>query len=95
MKKLLTLTMVALMVLTLAGCRRYLYRPPVYRPVDFVADSVVHDDMPKAEELNQEMLDEIEDEPVMTVPDIPQETDLMKEENRDVDVETVMREGIQ
>lgn len=94
MKKLLTLMTVALMMLTMVGCRRYLYRPPVYRPVDFVPDSMIHDDMPKAEEENQQMLEDIEDEPVMTVPDIPRESDLLQEQNRDVDVEKMMREGI-
>ena len=94
MRKLLTLAIAALLTLTLAGCRRYIYRPPVYRPVDFVPDSMVHDDMPSAEDENQEMLDEIEGEPVMVVPDIPKESDLLQGGNSDVDVEKLMREGI-
>jgi hypothetical protein len=93
MKRLLTFALLALLLITLGSCRRYIYRPPVYRPVEFVPDSIVHDDIPKAEEENQEMLDEIEDEPVMVVPDIPQESDLLQDDNRDVDVEKVMREG--
>jgi len=94
MRKLLTLAIAVLLTLTLAGCRRYIYRPPVYRPVDFVPDSMVHDDMPSAEDENQEMLDEIEGEPVMVVPDIPKESDLLQGGNGDVDVEKLMREGI-
>lgn len=94
MKKILNLTVVVMLLLPLTGCRRYLYRPPVYRPVEFVPDSMVHDDVPKAEDETQEMLDEIEDEPVIVVPDIPQESDLMREENRNVSIEKVMREGI-
>lgn len=83
-----------LMMLTTVGCRRYLYRPPVYRPVDFVPDSLVHDDVKTAEDENNEMLEEIEDEPLMSLPDIPQESDLLQDENRDVDVEKIMKEGI-
>jgi hypothetical protein len=94
MKKILNLTVVVMLLLPLTGCRRYIYRPPVYRPVEFVPDSMVHDDVPKAEDETQEMLDEIEDEPVIVVPDIPQESDLMREENRNVSIEKVMREGI-
>ena len=94
MKKLLTLTIVALLLPLLTGCRRYIYRKPVYRPVEFVPDSLVHDDIPKAEEETEQMLDEIEDEPVMVVPDIPKESDLLQDGNRDVDVDRVMREGI-
>lgn len=94
MKKILNLTVVVMLLLPLTGCRRYIYRPPVYRPVEFVPDSMVHDDVPKAEDETQEMLDEIEDEPVMVVPDIPKESDLMREENRNVSIEKVMREGI-
>lgn len=94
MKKILNLTVVVMLLLPLTGCRRYIYRPPVYRPVEFVPDSMVHDDVPKAEDETQEMLDEIEDEPVMVVPDIPEESDLMREENRNVSIEKVMREGI-
>lgn len=94
MKKILNLTVVVMLLLPLTGCRRYIYRPPVYRPVEFVPDSMVHDDVPKAEDETQEMLDEIEDEPVIVVPDIPQESDLMREENRNVNIEKVMREGI-
>lgn len=94
MKKILNLTVVVMLLLPLTGCRRYIYRPPVYRPMEFVPDSMVHDDVPKAEDETQEMLDEIEDEPVMVVPDIPEESDLMREENRNVNIEKVMREGI-
>jgi hypothetical protein len=94
MKKILNLTVVVMLLLPLTGCRRYIYRPPVYRPVEFVPDSMVHDDVPKAEDETQEMLDEIEDEPVIVVPDIPQESDLMREENRNISIEKVMREGI-
>ena len=42
---------------------------------------------------NRDMLDELEDEPVITVPDIPQESDLMNSDNQ-MDIEKVMREGI-
>lgn len=94
MKKILNLTVVVMLLLPLTGCRRYIYRPPVYRPVEFVPDSMVHDDVPKAEDETQEMLDEIDDEPVIVVPDIPKESDLMREENRNVSIEKVMREGI-
>jgi hypothetical protein len=94
MKKILNLTVVVMLLLPLTGCRRYIYRPPVYRPVEFVPDSMVHDDVPKAEDETQEMLDEIEDEPVIVVPNIPKESDLMREENRNVSIEKVMREGI-
>lgn len=94
MKKILNLTVVVMLLLPLTGCRRYIYRPPVYRPVEFVPDSMVHDDVPKAEDETQEMLDEIEDEPVIVVPDIPEESDLMREENRNVSIEKLMREGI-
>lgn len=94
MKKILNLTVVVMLLLPLTGCRRYIYRPPVYRPVEFVPDSMVHDDVPKVEDETQEMLDEIEDEPVIVVPDIPQESDLMREENRNISIEKVMREGI-
>jgi hypothetical protein len=94
MKKILNLTVVVMLLLPLTGCRRYIYRPPVYRPVEFVPDSMVHDDVPKAEDETQEMLDEIEDEPVIVVPDIPEESDLMREENRNISIEKVMREGI-
>ncbi|MBR2292125.1 MAG: hypothetical protein IJ868_07425 [Prevotella sp.] len=86
MRRLLPILMGVLLMLTTVGCRRYLYRPPVYRPVDFVPDSLVHDDVKTAEEENNEMLEEIEDEPLMSLPDIPQESDLLQDENRDVDV---------
>jgi hypothetical protein len=86
------LLVIAMVLLTMTGCRRYLYRPPVYRPVDFVADSLVHDDIPTAEMETQEFLDSIEDEPVITVPDIPQESDFLNEKNR-IDVEKAMQEG--
>lgn len=75
--------------LTTTGC---LERGPVYRPVDFVADSLVHDDVPKAAEETQKMLDELENEPVITVPDIPQESDLLNDKSK-MDIEKVMREG--
>ncbi|MBR2292231.1 MAG: hypothetical protein IJ868_07975 [Prevotella sp.] len=94
MRRLLPILMGVLMMLTTVGCRRYLYRPPVYRPVDFVPDSLVHDDVKTAEDENNEMLEEIEDEPLMSLPDIPQESDLLQDENRDVDVEKIMKEGI-
>lgn len=82
------------LLLTIVGCRRYIYRPPVLRPVEYVPDSLVHDDIPKAEDESQQMLEEIEDESVMVVPDIPQESDLMQEENRNVNIEKIMKEGI-
>ena len=78
-----------MVLLTTTGC---LERGPVYRPVDFVADSLVHDDVPKAAEETQEMLDELEYEPVITVPDIPQESDLLNDKSK-MDIEKVMREG--
>lgn len=78
-----------MVLLTTTGC---LERGPVYRPVDFVADSLVHDDVPKATEETQEMLDELENEPVITVPDIPQESDLLNDKSK-MDIEKVMREG--
>ena len=87
------LAIMVLLLLTMTGCRRFLYRPPVYRPVDFVADSLVHDDVPTAEEENQKMLEGIENEPVITVPDIPQESDLLNDDSR-LDIDIVMREGI-
>ena len=93
MKKIFLWGIAIVLLLTMTGCRRYLYRPPVYRPVDFVADSLVHDDVPTAEDENRDMLDELEDEPVITVPDIPQESDLMNSDNQ-MDIEKVMREGI-
>ena len=78
-----------MVLLTTTGC---LERGPVYRPVDFVADSLVHDDVPKAAEETQEMLDELENEPVITVPYIPQESDLLNDKSK-MDIEKVMREG--
>ncbi len=78
-----------MVLLTTTGC---LERGPVYRPVDFVADSLVHDDVPKAAEETQEMLDELENEPIITVPDIPQESDLLNDKSK-MDIEKVMREG--
>ena len=77
-----------MVLLTTTGC----HNGPVYRPVDFVADSLVHDDVPKAAEETQEMLDELENEPVITVPDIPQESDLLNDKSK-MDIEKVMREG--
>jgi hypothetical protein len=40
----------------------------------------------------REMLEEMEDEPIITVPDIPQESDLLNDKNK-IDVDKVMREG--
>ena len=94
MRKLLTFVIAIALMLIIVGCRRYIYRPPVLRPVEYVPDSLVHNDIPKAEDENQEMLEDIEDEPVMVVPDIPKESDLLQEENRDVNIEKVMKEGI-
>ena len=91
MKKTFLLVM-AMVLLTTTGCRRYLYRPPVYRPVDFVEDSLIHNDVPKAEDEFRDILDEIEDEPAIVVPDTPQETDMMNDDNQ-VDIEKVMQEG--
>lgn len=94
MKKLLMAVMALVLLISTSGCRRYIYRPPVYRPVEYVADSLIHNDIPKAEDENQEMLNEIEEEPVITVPDVPKESDLLREENRDVDMNKIMKEGI-
>ena len=87
--KRINLLAIAMVLLTTTGC---LERGPVYRPVDFVADSLVHDDVPKAAGETQEMLDELENEPVITVPDIPQESDLLNDKSK-MDIEKVMREG--
>ena len=87
--KRINLLAIAMVLLTTTGC---LERGPVYRPVDFVADSLVHDDVPKAAEETQEMLDELENEPVITVPDIPQESDLLNDKSK-MDIEKVTREG--
>jgi len=87
--KRINLLAIAMVLLTTTGC---LERGPVYRPVDFVADSLVHDDVPKAAEETQEMLDELENDPVITVPDIPQESDLLNDKSK-MDIEKVMREG--
>lgn len=78
----------AMVLLTATGCNN----GPVYRPVEFLADSLVHDDIPKAMEETREMLDELKDEPVITIPDIPQESDLLNDKNK-IDVDKVMREG--
>lgn len=83
------LLVISMILLTLTGC---LEKGPVYRPVDFVPDSLVHDDVPKVDDETREMLMELEDEPIITVPDIPQESDLMNENSR-MDIEKVMREG--
>ena len=91
MKKIFFLV-IAMMLLTTTGCRRFLNRGPVYRPVDFLADSLVHDDVPKAEDENRMMLEGLEDEPIITVPDIPQESDLLNDNSR-INVEKVMKEG--
>ena len=88
MKK-INLLAIAMVLLLMTGCGD---RGPVYRPVDFVADSLVHDDVPKAADETREMLEELEDEPVITVPDIPQESDLLNDKSK-IDVEKVMREG--
>lgn len=93
MRRLLTSVIAVVLLLTIVGCRRYIYRPPVLRPVEYVPDSLVHDDIPKAEDESQQMLEDIEDESVMVVPDIPQESDLMQEENRNVNIEKIMKEG--
>ena len=89
MKKTYYLAM-AMLLLTAIGCD--FNRGPVYRPVEFVADSLVHDDMPKAMDETREMLEDLEDEPVITVPDIPQESDLLNDKNK-MDVDKVLREG--
>ena len=60
--------------------------------MEFVADSLVHDDIPKGMEETREMLEELENEPVITIPDIPQECDLLNDKNK-IDVEKAMREG--
>ena len=88
MKKIYLLVMTIGLLMT-TGCHN---SGPVYRPVDFVADSLVHDDVPKAEDETRAMLEELEDEPIITVPDIPQESDLLNDNNR-IDIDQVMREG--
>jgi len=93
MKK-IYLLIITMVLLTTTGCRRLLNRAPVYRPVDFVADSLVHDDMPKAEDETREMLDELENEAVIAIPDIPQESDLLNDKNR-IDVDKAMQGGMQ
>jgi len=87
--KIIYLLVIAMASLTMTGCGE---RGPVYRPVDFVADSLVHDDIPKAMDETREMLEDLEDEPLITVPDIPQESDLLNNKSK-IDVEKVMREG--
>ena len=82
------LLVTAMVLLTATGCNN----GPVYRPVEFVADSLVHDDIPKGMEETREMLEELENEPVITIPDIPQESDLLNDKNK-IDVERAMREG--
>ena len=54
--------------------------------------SLVHDDVPKAMDETIEMLEDLENEPVITVPDIPQESDLLNDKNK-IDIDKVMREG--
>ena len=88
MKK-IYLLVIAMVSLTMTGCGE---RGSVYRPVDFVADSLVHNDIPKAMDETREMLEELDDEPVITVPDIPQESDLLNNKSK-IDVEKVMWEG--
>ena len=85
------LLVIAMVLLTMTGCN--LNSGPVYRPVDFVADSLVHDDIPKAMDEMREMLEEMEDEPVITVPDIPQESDLLNDKNK-IDIDKVMQGGL-
>lgn len=82
------LLVTAMVLLTATGCNN----GPVYRPVEFVADSLVHNDIPKGMEETREMLEELENEPVITIPDIPQESDLLNDKNK-IDVEKAMREG--
>ena len=82
------LLVTAMVLLTATGCNN----GPVYRHVEFVADSLVHDDIPKGMEETREMLEELENEPVITIPDIPQESDLLNDKNK-IDVEKAMREG--
>ena len=82
------LLVTAMVLLTATGCNN----GPVYRPVEFVADSLVHDDIPQGMEETREMLEELENEPVITIPDIPQESDLLNDKNK-IDVEKAMREG--
>ena len=89
MKK-IYLLIIAMVLLTTTGCN--LNNGPVYRPVDFVADSLVHDDVPKAMDETHDMLEELEDEPVIVIPDIPQESDLLNDKSK-MDVDKVMREG--
>lgn len=91
MKNLITIIMALLLMLTLGSCRRYIYRPPVYRPVEYVPDSMIHNDIPKAEDSNREILEEVEQGSVIEVPPIPQESDYQNVDK--VDVEKVMREG--
>ena len=81
---------IAMVLLAMTGCSN---NGPVYRPVDFVADSLVHDDIPKAMDETVDMLEELEDEPVITIPDIPQESDLLNDKNK-IDVDKTMREGL-
>ena len=87
MKK-ICLLVIAMVLLTTTGCNN----GPVYRPVDFLEDSLVHDDVPKAMDETIEMLEDLENEPVITVPDIPQESDLLNDKNK-IDIDKVMREG--
>ena len=89
MKK-ICLLVIAMVLLTTTGC---INNGPVYRPVDFLADSLVHDDVPKAMDETREMLEDLEDEPIITVPDIPQESDLMNDKSK-MDIDKVMREGL-
>ena len=58
-----------------------------------MADSLVHDDVPKAMDETREMLEDLEDEPVITVPDIPQESDLLNDKNK-MDIDKVMQGGL-
>ena len=80
---------IVMALLTTIGCNN----GPVYRPVEFVVDSLVHDDIPKAMDETNDMLKELENEPVITVPAIPQESDLLNDKSK-MDIDKVMREGI-
>ena len=85
------LLVTAMVLLTATGCNN----GPVYRPVEFVADSLVHDDIPKGMEETREMLVPVPAcgaKAVITIPDIPQESDLLNDKNK-IDVEKAMREG--
>ena len=98
MRRMLWLMVAAMLVMTTMGCRRYLYRKPVKRTVEFVPDSLVHNDVQDSldkqmEESTKPSEVEVEDlNDGVEMPGIPQESDLMQKDN-DVDVEKLMREG--